>query len=115
MSRSRAVFVALLLATGVGCAGSSGGQSGTAGAGTAGNAGGGNTGTGGLMTKNSAISVNATDNWWGCTTGPGGAGKKVHISGYEEWRFGADGLVEDSLGHFDAAEYARQLTHGYAA
>src|SRR5437667_2827857 len=23
----------------------------------------------------------------GTNTGPGGAGKKVHISGYEEWRF----------------------------
>jgi beta-glucanase (GH16 family) len=43
MSRSGAVFVALLLATGVGCAGSTGGQSGTAGAG---NAAGGNTGSG---------------------------------------------------------------------
>ena len=46
MSRSRAVFAALLLATGVGCAGSTGGQSGTAGAG---NAAGGNTGSGGAM------------------------------------------------------------------
>jgi len=41
-----------------------------------------------------------------------GTGKKVHITGYEEWKFGPDGLIEDSLGHFDAAEYARQLAHG---
>ena len=48
----------------------------------------------------------------GTNTGPGGTGKKVRISGYEQWKFGADGLIEDSLGHFDAAEYQRQLTHG---
>ncbi len=48
----------------------------------------------------------------GTNTGPSGTGKKVHITGYEEWKFGPDGLIEDSLGHFDAAEYARQLAHG---
>jgi hypothetical protein len=36
----------------------------------------------------------------------------VRFSGYEEWTFTADGLVAASLGHFDAAEYARQLAHG---
>ncbi len=50
----------------------------------------------------------------GTNTGPGGTGKKVRISGFESWKFSADGLIEDSLGHFDAAEYARQLTHGNA-
>ena len=48
----------------------------------------------------------------GTNTGPGGTGQKVRISGFEEWKFGADGLIEDSLGHFDPAEYARQLQHG---
>lgn len=48
----------------------------------------------------------------GTNTGPGGGGKAVRISGYEEWTIGADGLVEKSLGHFDAAEYQRQLQHG---
>ncbi|HLK02971.1 MAG TPA: ester cyclase [Candidatus Acidoferrum sp.] len=48
----------------------------------------------------------------GTNTGTGGTGKKVRISGCEEWKFGPDGLIEDSLGHFDAAEYARQLAHG---
>jgi len=48
----------------------------------------------------------------GTDTGPGGSGKKVRISGFESWKFSADGLIDDSLGHFDAAEYARQLTHG---
>jgi hypothetical protein len=48
----------------------------------------------------------------GTNTDPGGSGKKVRISGFESWRFSADGLIEDSLGHFDAAEYERQLAHG---
>ena len=45
----------------------------------------------------------------GTNTGPGGTGRKVLVSGYEEWTFGPDGLVARSLGHFDAADYARQL------
>lgn len=45
----------------------------------------------------------------GTNTGPGGTGNPVHISGYEEWTIGADGLVASSLGHFDADEYDRQL------
>lgn len=48
----------------------------------------------------------------GTNTGPGGTGKFVRFSGYEDWRFAADGLVAESLGHFDAAEYDRQLQHG---
>jgi hypothetical protein len=45
----------------------------------------------------------------GTNTGPGGTGRKVRISGAEEWRFGADGLIAESLGHFDSADYQRQL------
>ena len=45
----------------------------------------------------------------GTNTGPGGTGRAVCISGYEEWTFGEDGLVQASLGHFDADEYQRQL------
>lgn len=45
----------------------------------------------------------------GTDTGLGGKGQRVHISGYEEWRFGPDGLIAQSNGHFDKAEYARQL------
>ena len=48
----------------------------------------------------------------GTNSGPGGTGKRVRISGFEEWRIGADGLVADSLGNFDAAEYQRQVEHG---
>lgn len=48
----------------------------------------------------------------GSNSGPGGTGKRVRISGHEEWRIGADGLVAESLGNFDAAEYQRQVEHG---
>jgi len=48
----------------------------------------------------------------GTNTGPSGTGKKVRISGFESWQFSTDGLIEDSLGHFDADDYARQLVHG---
>ena len=48
----------------------------------------------------------------GANTGPGGTGKRVHISGFEEWRIGADGLIAESRGHFDGVEYQRQLQQG---
>jgi predicted ester cyclase len=50
----------------------------------------------------------------GTNSGPGGSGKRVRISGYEEWTIGADGLILESLGHFDEAEYQRQLKAGVA-
>ena len=37
-------------------------------------------------------------------------GKRIRISGYEEWFIGVDGLVSRSLGHFDAEDYARQIS-----
>ena len=48
----------------------------------------------------------------GTNTGPGGTGKRVRISGYELWKIDEDGLIGDSKGHFDTAEYERQLKHG---
>lgn len=45
----------------------------------------------------------------GTNTGPGGTGRAVRISGYEEWTFGRDGLIAQSSGHFDEADYSRQL------
>jgi hypothetical protein len=48
----------------------------------------------------------------GTNTGPGGTGNRVRISGYEVWRIGTDGLVAESRGHFDSAEYEYQLEHG---
>jgi steroid delta-isomerase-like uncharacterized protein len=48
----------------------------------------------------------------GTNAGPGGTGKPVRISGYEEWRIGSDGLIAESKGHFDEADYQRQLKIG---
>jgi predicted ester cyclase len=48
----------------------------------------------------------------GTNTGPGGTGKAVRVSGFEEWKIDDDGLIATSLGHYDQAEYARQLEHG---
>jgi len=48
----------------------------------------------------------------GTNTGPGGTGKRLRVSGYELWKIDEDGLIGDSKGHFDTAEYERQLKHG---
>ena len=48
----------------------------------------------------------------GMNTGAGGTGRNVRISGFEEWTIGDDGLIATSLGHFDQAEYDRQVEHG---
>lgn len=48
----------------------------------------------------------------GTNAGPGGTGHRVHISGFESWQFGSDGLIAKSLGNFDAEEYQHQLDHG---
>lgn len=48
----------------------------------------------------------------GTNTGPGGTGKAVRISGFEEWTIDEDGLIIESLGHFDDEEYHRQLQYG---
>jgi predicted ester cyclase len=48
----------------------------------------------------------------GTNTGRGGTGKRVQISGYELWKIDHDGLIAESKGHFDSAEYGRQLKRG---
>ena len=45
----------------------------------------------------------------GTNSAPGGTGNKVKISGFEEWTFNKEGLVQESKGHFDAEDYNRQL------
>jgi len=58
---------------------------------------------------------NGTEFHWtltGTNTGPGGTGKRVRISGYELWKIDNAGLIAESSGHFDAAEYEHQLKHG---
>ena len=56
----------------------------------------------------------ATYHWTltGTNTGPGGSGRGVKISGYEDWQIGVDGLIAVSLGHFDEGKYQRQLLGG---
>ena len=48
----------------------------------------------------------------GTNAAPGGSGKRVRISGYELWKIDNNGLIAESKGHFDSAEYERQLKHG---
>ena len=48
----------------------------------------------------------------GTNTAPGGTGKRGRITGYELWKIDNDGLVAESKGQFDSAEYKRQLKHG---
>ena len=47
--------------------------------------------------------------WTGTNTGPGGNGRSVDLRGREEWTFDDDGLIAESKGHYDEAEYARQM------
>ena len=44
----------------------------------------------------------------GTNTAPGGTAKRLRISGYELWKIDDDGLIGESKGHFDSAEYERQ-------
>ncbi len=64
-----------------------------------------------LMDELTADGDHAVYRWTleGTNTGPGGTGRAVRISGFEEWRIGADGLIAESLGHFDSDDYRRQL------
>ena len=48
----------------------------------------------------------------GTHTGPGGTGNSVRISGHESWLLDEEGLIAESLGHYDEAEYRRQLEQG---
>ena len=50
--------------------------------------------------------------WTGTNAGPGGTGRAVRLSGYEEWTLGPDGLIAESKGHYDEAEYERQVKPG---
>ena len=62
------------------------------------------------------VKENGAEYHWtltGTNTGPGGTGKAVKISGYEEWTFGSNGLIKESKGHFDEKEYERQLKAGH--
>ncbi|WP_246020015.1 nuclear transport factor 2 family protein [Muriicola soli] len=45
----------------------------------------------------------------GTNTGPGGTGNKVNFSGFEEWTMNKQGLIQKSVGTYDAQDYNRQL------
>ena len=63
-----------------------------------------------LVTKS-----NGTEFHWtltGTNSGQGGTGNKVKVSGFEVWQIGEDGLIQESIGSFDADEYNRQLKNG---
>ena len=49
---------------------------------------------------------------WTFTGTSSETGKAVRIPGFEEWTIGADGLIASSRGHYDQAEYDRQLREG---
>jgi hypothetical protein len=70
-----------------------------------------------LVVKMDRLGVNGkiTEYHWtltGTNACPGGTGRFVRIRGFEEWRFGPGGLIAESIGHFDAADYQRQLNAG---
>jgi SnoaL-like domain len=52
---------------------------------------------------------------WTFTGTSAETGKSVRIPGFEQWTIGADGLIAESRGNFDQAEYDRQLREGAPA
>jgi predicted ester cyclase len=66
------------------------------------------------MSDGGRSSCDAVFHWTltGTNAAPCGSGKRVRISGYELWKIANDGLIRESKGHFDSAEYERQLKHG---
>jgi nuclear transport factor 2 (NTF2) superfamily protein len=49
---------------------------------------------------------------WTFTGTSAETGNSVRVPGYEEWTIAQDGLIAMSRGHYDQAEYDRQLQHG---
>jgi predicted ester cyclase len=49
---------------------------------------------------------------WTLTGTYAGTGNHVRISGYELWKIDNEGLIAESKGHFDSAEYERELKEG---
>lgn len=47
--------------------------------------------------------------WTGTNTGTGGTGNAVDLRGYEQWTLDDQGLILESQGNLDEAEYQRQL------
>jgi hypothetical protein len=51
---------------------------------------------------------------WTFTGTSAETGKSVRVPGYEEWTIARGGLIAESRGNFDQAEYDRQLQHGHS-
>src|SRR6267154_4046859 len=49
---------------------------------------------------------------WTFTGTSAETGRSVRLPGFEEWTIAADGLIAESLGHYDEDEYDRQLREG---
>jgi nuclear transport factor 2 (NTF2) superfamily protein len=49
---------------------------------------------------------------WTFTGTSAETGRSVRVPGYEEWTISPNGLIAESSGHYDQAEYDRQLQHG---
>jgi nuclear transport factor 2 (NTF2) superfamily protein len=49
---------------------------------------------------------------WTFTGTSAETGQSVRVPGFEEWTIARDGLIAESQGHYDQAEYDRQLRHG---
>ena len=49
---------------------------------------------------------------WTFTGTSAETGMSVRVPGYEEWTIAPNGLIAESRGHYDQAEYERQLQHG---
>ena len=45
----------------------------------------------------------------GTYSGPGGNGNYVNFSGFERWTMNDEGLVQESIGSYDAEDYKKQL------
>lgn len=67
-----------------------------------------------VLTMDSLAVQNETYRYYwtfkGTNSGPGGTGNKVDFSGFEEWSMNAEGLVQKSIGTYDAEDYQKQLS-----
>jgi hypothetical protein len=54
----------------------------------------------------------AVEYHWTFTGTSAETGRSVRIPGFEEWTIAEDGLIAESLGHYDEDEYDRQLREG---
>jgi hypothetical protein len=61
------------------------------------------------------VSDDVVEYHWTFTGTSAETGKSVRIPGFEEWAIGPDGLIARSRGHYDQAEYDRQLREGAPA